>query len=366
MSQNRILQPDVNVLCEIAIALETRDAAVARALMSVAYEHRPQGPVISRKMREYRQRNLPALDIGAASLKAAQLLRDDMAALSKFLPVARKLVAEPAVAEVFEREFGLVAGIAQSLNEMRAQNDILRAKLNEIHKALCYSDVFKVREIDDPAGRVSPVEVMDRGSPDTVLAFGGMLTRLSMPTKEFFGSLVRRGANVIFVKDFQQCWYLNGLMGLTSGLEDTADYLRTRIPSSTRNLTCLGTSAGGYAAIRFGVALKARKVTAFSPQTDITDEVVARFKSLDTRVSEFDTQAGGLDLRVFLEQAGAGLPDIDIHYGKGNPVDKAAAERLQGHARLHPYDTTTHAIAQYMKEKGLLDRALAAHLGGGA
>ncbi|MDF3607321.1 hypothetical protein PE067_14980 [Paracoccus sp. DMF-8] len=228
------MQPDVNVLCEIAIALEKRDAAVARALMSVAHAHRPQGPVISRKMQEYRQRKLAAPDIGTACFGAAQMLRGDMAALSKFLPVARKLVADPAVADRFERKFGLVAGIAQTLNELRAQNDILRAKLNEIHKALCYSDVFRVREIDDPAGRVSPVEVMDRGSPDTVLAFGGMLTRLSMPTKEFFGSLVRRGANVIFVKDFQQCWYLNGLMGLTSGLDDTVDHLRSRIPASTR------------------------------------------------------------------------------------------------------------------------------------
>ncbi|MDF3607322.1 hypothetical protein PE067_14985 [Paracoccus sp. DMF-8] len=112
------------------------------------------------------------------------------------------------------------------------------------------------------------------------------------------------------------------------------------------------------------MALGARKVTAFSPQTDITDEVVARFKSPDTRVSEFDTAAGGLDLRLFLEQAGGRLPDIAIHYGKGNPADRAAAERLQGHVRLCPHDTTTHAIAQYMKEKGLLDRALAAHLGG--
>jgi len=60
--------------------------------------------------------------------------------------------------------------------------------------------------------------------------------------------------------------YHNGIYGITSTIDETVEYLKPLI-KPYKNIICIGTSAGGYAAILFGSLLNTTSVIAFIPQT---------------------------------------------------------------------------------------------------
>lgn len=71
----------------------------------------------------------------------------------------------------------------------------------------------------------------------------------------------------IFVRDIYKNWWLEGLCGKYNSQAKMLDLLRN-LTSGKRVLT-VGTSAGGYAAILFGVRLQAERIYAFSSQIDL-------------------------------------------------------------------------------------------------
>lgn len=236
---------------------------------------------------------------------------------------------------------------------LNKQIDLLREKFNQLHIALNYLDLLKVKEIDDPAAKLNPVEIINKNERKTLMVFGGMLSKVGMmPPKEFFNSLVGNDLNIIFVKDFLQCWYQKGLVGKSVDIETTTEYLKTIIPKESETLICLGTSAGGYAAIRFGVDLGAARIIAFSPQTKISQKVFNRFKSLDSRLDDLNLKNSDLDLNTFL--SGQINRNIELYYGKGNKTDVNEALHIKEHILPRPLNTSTHNVAAYLREKGLL------------
>lgn len=92
-----------------------------------------------------------------------------------------------------------------------------------------------------------------------------MNQRLSMPVTELVNSLAKHGQQVYFLRDFKQCWYQSGLLGLTLNVEDTAEFILGLLGSDVENARFCGTSSGGYAAILFGVMLQVKSVIAFAP-----------------------------------------------------------------------------------------------------
>jgi predicted esterase YcpF (UPF0227 family) len=105
----------------------------------------------------------------------------------------------------------------------------------------------------------------------------------------------------IFIKDFKQAWYQHGLVGLTSNIQETAEYLKTILPPQTESLRVIGTSAGGFGAVHLGVRMGADKVLAFGPQTKIALDTFKHFETTDSDSSAFDFQARDNDLRSLLE-----------------------------------------------------------------
>lgn len=70
----------------------------------------------------------------------------------------------------------------------------------------------------------------------------------------------------LFIIDKAQNSYHSGIQGITTSIEETVDYLKTKI-APYKHIYFLGVSAGGYAAILFGSLLKVKAVVAFVPQT---------------------------------------------------------------------------------------------------
>lgn len=232
---------------------------------------------------------------------------------------------------------------------------LLNDKINSIHEALNSLDVFEMKNIDDVSSRMLPIETINKNSTKTLIAFGGMTQGLSMPPKEFFRSLVHRNINIIFVKDFKQCWYQKGLLGKTSDIESSIEYLKNIIPKTTEKLVALGASAGGYAAIRFGIALNADRIMAFSPQTLIDEETARVFSKSCLRDMIFDNI--DLDLKKILNKYNPKIK-IEIYYAGDNNRDKIAVDHIKDYVKEFSYKTDTHLLASYLKKKGLLEGIL--------
>jgi len=240
----------------------------------------------------------------------------------------------------------------EQIKELNKHIDLLREKFNQIHIALNYLDLLDVKEIDDPAAKLNPVEVINKHERTTLMVFGGMACSVGMPPKEFFNSLPENNLNIIFVKDFLQCWYQRGLVGKSVDIGTTTKYLESIIPKETERLVCLGTSAGGYAAIRFGVDLGAARIITFSPQTKISHRVFNRFKSLDSRIDDINLNGSDLDLNEFLSCKKN--RNIELYYGVENKTDVIEALHIKEYIKSRPLKTSTHNVAAYLKERGLL------------
>lgn len=247
--------------------------------------------------------------------------------------------------------------------KVRAQNDQieqLRQKVFALQEVLIKSNNLPVCDLDHSLASISPI--VNRIFPDsntTVIAFGGVATKFGMPPAEFLKSFTSRNVNTIFVKDFQQCWYQKGLLGLSTDVRTTVEILKRQIPDNQQNICTIGTSAGGYAAILFGVLMGANKIVAFSPQTIINKRVFNKFKSFDSRLNDIELGNEFTDLKGLLEK-NKHTSLIHIHYSESHEIDKVAAERMQEfhNVELHPWNFAGHNVAGWLKNQGKLDLIL--------
>jgi len=215
--------------------------------------------------------------------------------------------------------------------------------------------------LGDPGAEIFPVETrLSPESPVRVIAFGSMGTAFGLPPKQFFQALGQHDCEIVFLKDFRQCWYQKGLLGLTSSVEETADFLRRMIESDGRPVSMVGASSGGFAAILFGCLLGARKVVAFSPQTRVTRRVFGKFRTEDSRIEDMDFDAAHTDLRRVAEEHSP-RGRIDLYYSTGSAYDTEQALHMDGidNVRLRGLDWHGHNTAGHLKGEGRLDAIMA-------
>ena len=269
----------------------------------------------------------------------------------RLISLTRQNIEDPYIFELVGSDYVFERKIKSLENKLFLLND----KVNSIHEALNSLDIFKMKSIDDVSSRMLPVEIIDKNSTKTLIAFGGMTQGLSMPPKEFFKSLIHKNINIIFVKDFKQCWYQKGLLGKTNDVKGSIEYLNNIIPKNTEKLIALGASAGGYAAIRFGISLNADRIMAFSPQTLIDEETASVFSKSCLRNMSFDEE--DLDLKKILDKYKPKVK-IEVYCAADNNRDKMAVEYIKDYVEEYSYPTDSHMLALYLKENGLLDGIL--------
>ena len=252
------------------------------------------------------------------------------------------------------------------IHRQNYQISLLRNKFFALQEALLTSGIINpYGEIDERVRYIVPVEKRILENSDTlVVIFSGMATQLSMPPAEFMRTFLSKNISVIFIKDFWQCWYQKGLLGISNNIQDTVTYLRQELSEiSYKKLVFIGTSAGGYASLLFGNLLNADNVLCFSPQTNIQRKVFNRFKSQDSRLKDIDFNCPYLDLnQTFKLHDYSGK--INIYFGEHNLVDKEHASNLIDfeYVNLIPLATDSHNTAEYLKEQGKLDKILEAKI----
>ena len=83
-------------------------------------------------------------------------------------------------------------------------------------------------------------------------------------------NLIKKASLHIFVRDLKKSWYLYGINDKYNDVPSLAEYLKNL--TSGYEIITLGSSAGGFAAILFGILLKADRIYCFSGQFNIEKE----------------------------------------------------------------------------------------------
>jgi hypothetical protein len=222
--------------------------------------------------------------------------------------------------------------------------------------------------------------LIDRVEPGRplVLSFG-FVDWKEPPRFDFFGRTKklekRQGGwiNRVLVRDPVNAWYHRGVPGLGSHVDEVAATLRSLVaairPSS---LTTVGQSAGGYAAILFGMLLGAGRIVAFGPLSHLDPDEATRYGDLrflpvmkalraDPPRSCYDdlpALADALDYRGPLHLVFGTHPGHDGE-GAGN-LDALHAYRLarRPNVALHPHPGSEHAVVQWLIDHHQIDDLL--------
>ena len=197
--------------------------------------------------------------------------------------------------------------------------------------------------------------LVERGKNDSVLmiAFTGAGEELGMPVYEFFDVTKSLGYGRILLRDQYRQNYHRGIDKQRPDFPSLILYLRQEIERlSPKKVLCIGTSAGGYAAIRAGHQLHADYVQAFGPVTGLLPP--------NLWPQGKHHRGSFMDLAEVLKEWNQ-KTIYYIHYCCGFDPDRYHAERLSrspGVVRIG-YPCNSHQVAIFLAKKGLLTEALA-------
>src|SRR5690349_9376454 len=113
-----------------------------------------------------------------------------------------------------------------------------------------------IKQKEKITGREScRIEFKENGLP-LIVSFAG----LGEPYN-FVKTLKGVRANIIYLRDPNHNWYLNGLYGVGDTVKEVANFLHEKQKLFESKTVCvIGASAGGFAAILYGQLLSADKV----------------------------------------------------------------------------------------------------------
>jgi hypothetical protein len=208
----------------------------------------------------------------------------------------------------------------------------------------------------DFADRTASV-IRDLSVPSRALlvAFGGIAGQMEMPPFEFFRHTGSLEVKRVFVRDLDQCWYQTGIRGLGDGVEATAEALISEAErAAVDRVVYTGNSAGGFAAILFGVLSGADAVVAFSPQTTLTSPRHVRSRDRFEVMNRAIADRRFLDLRELIGAAPS--VRIHVHYAKWNRLDRFHARRTRHlpSVTLHPHSHVRHSLVRSLRDSGEL------------
>lgn len=215
------------------------------------------------------------------------------------------------------------------------------------------------------------LEELIPGSRKLYFIFGGVAAEMAMPPFEFYASARIIEENKIFLRDFSQAWYQNGLPGVGGDLYAIRDFIQEKIAElKPEEVFFVGNSMGGYAAILFAALVSRGTAIAFAPQTFVSPR--KRWRHRDRRWSK---QIAGMYLRTAfkahvwdLEACLKPLPDeteretrIEIFVSADDPLDYLHALRLRDleGVRIHECPVGGHTLVKQLRDEGKLPAILA-------
>lgn len=175
------------------------------------------------------------------------------------------------------------------------------------------------------------------GSDTVALIFPGLAQKTAIPLGMLHAMLSKHGVSLVYLRDRERrTIYMRGISALGTDYHSTIDAIRNMLPDNTKRLLCFGTSAGGYAALRYGLDLSADRVLAMGSPTSFSIDIATwepRARAFGIRLHK-DAPEMAQDLRnVYI--AAEKRPRVDLWYGADMPLDKRHAEHMRNVPGVH-------------------------------
>jgi predicted esterase YcpF (UPF0227 family) len=197
--------------------------------------------------------------------------------------------------------------------------------------------------------------------------FGGIAAGIAMPPFEFYNVAKIINENKIFIRDFNQSWYHQGLADISNDLHSTALFIEKEIQQlNPEKVFFVGNSMGGYAAIVFATLIGQGEVIAFAPQTFISP--LLRLKHGDTRwpAQILNTYKRGIfktkvwnSKRLLLQKNHQ--QKISIFVSKDDLLDCVHAQHLSSivGVKIFEFHDGGHEIVKLLRDTGKLPDIMA-------
>jgi hypothetical protein len=202
----------------------------------------------------------------------------------------------------------------------------------------------------------------ERAAESLVILFTGESRKFGVSLDVLHRILRRSVGQVVYLRDYNNLFYLAGVHTWGDAAA-TLDRLKRLIAeSSVKRVCAIGSSAGGFAALRFGLELSVDAVLALSPQTDLRR---LEFKDRAKALQRFRVPGEALDLLPLYEQA-ARRPQVTIAYGEDNKTDEGHVKRLAKFPEVEILPlpgVSQHNVVTYLIAEGLFDRLVQKTLG---
>jgi hypothetical protein len=179
------------------------------------------------------------------------------------------------------------------------------------------------------------VQIARRDGADTAVIFfcGGGTHRLGMPLNAFHRWAAQMPASAIYLRDFREQFFLDGLPTLGGGLEASIAGLREVLARlNARRVLCYGFSVGGFAALFYGLRLGAARVVALGAAVTLEPEFNRHLRWI-AAARRLRQSYPGMPLDLASEYAAAArAPRTVLVYGEHNWDDRLHAEYMASRA----------------------------------
>ncbi|MFG1424477.1 alpha/beta fold hydrolase [Roseixanthobacter liquoris] len=187
--------------------------------------------------------------------------------------------------------------------------------------------------------------IWERHSPDRLaIVFAYIDLPVGIPAHHNF--LAGSDCSRLYLNPGRNDWYQNGIPTFSDSFDATVTAISTAA-STYKEIVCVGHSMGAYAAISFGLSIKAARVLAFGP------EIVLRKPGSYSHhyLKDGDVKRG--DIRDLL--AANTTTSINVVAGRQEAVDMAAAAEILTFPLTHVYPVnSSHATTLHLRDTGQL------------
>lgn len=187
------------------------------------------------------------------------------------------------------------------------------------------------------------VIVSPRGSSGkTLVVFTGLADQAMVPIECIDAFCSAAGHSAIYLRDSSRSLFIGGVPHLTPDYTSSLARLKAMIMNlETRELLCFGSSAGGFAAVRYGLAMSASRVLCASGATCSREDFLEKHGDQRGRLVVRRLQRTFTEREMDLHwqvTENLGRTRIELCYGEGSRTDVAHAKYLEGLSgvSLHP------------------------------
>jgi len=202
----------------------------------------------------------------------------------------------------------------------------------------------------------------DYSAPSDVLlvSFSGLKRHPEkVPDFSFRGTLRDLPLKKLYLRDLNKAWFLRGLRGMTTDVEQTVAFLRAEAAAAAaRRVVFAGYSFGGFAALLHGLLAGADEVHAISPQTFVSFWL--RLRCRDHRWQRyvwklhFGKARAFHDLRPLL--SAPTLTRFHVYFARDSRLDTCHAAHVRGvpGVMIHEYAAGSHRLVTALRDSGEL------------